>query len=231
MYSYDMQIALIVFLSFASSIICAFIVRRKENLSVKPLLYIFLFSFFAVLISILMQTIIYFLSQDFLQRAGYTRGILFDSFIHSSLPEETVKALLFSIFVKLLWADKMMNIDEVTPAQNRANIRTLMLLSVFYGLIFASFENIAYTIRYPESIWIRSITSNILHAGLGVYYLEISMVQKKKQLIKPLLVTWSIHGLYNMFFSIGSYFIIFGAAIVLFVVSNAVSRYDRFKSN
>ena len=89
------QIAGIMFLSFALSIIWAFIVRKKENLSVKPLLYIFLFSFFAVLISILMQTIIYFLSQDFLKRAGYSYCILFNSFIHSAMPEEAVKAMLF----------------------------------------------------------------------------------------------------------------------------------------
>ena len=231
MYSLYMQIAGIMFLSFALSIIWAFIVRKKENLSVKPLLYIFLFSFFAVLISILMQTLIYFLSQDFLKRAGYSYCILFNSFIHSAMPEEAVKAMLFYIFVKLLWADKMKTMDEITPAQTRANIRILMLLSVFYGLIFASFENLAYAIRYPEAIWIRSLTSNILHAGLGVYYLEISMVQKTRQLIKPFLFTWGIHGLYNMFFSIGSYFVIFGIVIVFFVISNAVSRYDRFKSN
>ncbi|EGC78177.1 MULTISPECIES: protease PrsW [Treponema] len=227
----NMQIAALMFLSFALAIIWAFIVIRKENLSVKPLLYIFLFSFFAVLISILMQTIVYFLSQDFLKTTGYAYGILFDCFIHSSLPEETVKALLFSIFVKLLWSDKMKNMDEITPAQNRANIRILMLLSVFYGLIFASFENLAYAIRYPEAIWLRSFTSNILHACLGVYYLEISMVQKTRNIIKPFLFTWGIHGLYNMFFSIGSYFVIFGIVIVFFVISNAVSRYDRFKSN
>lgn len=226
-----MQIAVIMFLSFALSIIWALIIRKKENLSVKPLLYIFLFSFFAVLISILMQTIIYFLSQDFLRMAWDTYGILFDCFIQSALPEEAVKTLLFSIFVKLLWSDKMMNIDEVTPAQTRANIRILMLLSVFYGLIFASFENLAYSIRYPGSLWSRSMTSNILHAGLGVYYLEISMVQKKRKLIRPFLFTWIIHGLYNMFFSIGSYFVVFGVALVFFVVSNALSRYDRFKSN
>ena len=226
-----MQIAALMFLSFALSIIWAFIIIGKENLSVKPLLYIFLFSFFAVLISILMQTIVYFLSQDFFKTTGYAYGILFDCFIHSSLPEEAVKALLFSIFVKLLWSDKMKNMDEITPAQTRANIRILMLLSIFYGLIFASFENLAYAIRYPEAIWIRSLTSNILHAGLGVYYLEISMVQKTRQLIKPFLFTWGIHGLYNMFFSIGSYFVIFGIVIVFFVISNAVSRYDRFKSN
>ncbi|UTC74181.1 protease PrsW [Treponema sp. OMZ 792] len=226
-----MQIAAIMFLSFALSIVWALIIRRKENLSVKPLLYIFLFSFFAVLISILMQTIIYFLFQDFLKTKSYAYGILFDCFVHSSLPEEAVKALLFSIFVKLLWADKMKNMDEITPAQTRANIRILMLLSVFYGLIFASFENLAYVIRYPESIWLRSFTSNILHAGLGVYYLEISMVQKTRNIIRPFLFTWIIHGLYNMFFSIGSYFMIFGAVLVLFTVSNAVNRYDRFKSN
>ncbi|TWI78036.1 Protease prsW family protein [Treponema putidum] len=225
----NMQIAAIMFSSFALAIIWAFIVRKKENLSVKPLLYIFLFSFFAVLISILMQTLIYFLSQDFLKKAGY--GILFDSFIHSALPEEAVKTLLFSIFVKLLWADKMKSMDEITPAETRTNIRILMLLSVFYGLIFASFENLAYAVRYPEAIWIRSLTSNILHAGLGVYYLEISMVQKRRKLIKPFIFTWGMHGLYNMFFSIGSYFVIFGIVIVFFVISNAVNRYDRFKSN
>lgn len=231
MYSENMQIAVIMFFSFITAAIWAFIVRKKENLSVKPLLYIFLFSFFAVLISILMQTIVYLLSQDFLKRLGYTYSILFDCFIHSAFPEEAVKTLLFCIFVKLLWSDKMMNIDEILPSQNRSNIRILLLLSVFYGLIFGSFETLLYAARYPESIWIRSISSNVLHACLGIYYLEISLVQKGKQIIRPFIFAWFLHGFYNMFFSIGSYFIVFGAVLVLFVISNAVNRYDRFKSN
>lgn len=226
-----MQIAAIILISFALSVVWAFFVIKKENLSAKTLLYIFLFSFFAVFISILMQKVIYFFSQDFLKKAGYAYYLVFDCFIHSSLPEETVKALLFYIFIKLIWMQKIKNTDSLTSAQTGPNIRALLLLSVFYGLIFASFENVAYVIRYPESIWIRTFTSNILHAGLGVYYLETGIAQGKKKPIRPFLVTWLIHGFYNMFFSIGSYFIIFGIVLVFFTVSNAVSRYDRFKSN
>lgn len=226
-----MQIAAIMFLSFAVAIAWAFIIAKKGKLSVKFLLYVFLASFFAVFVSILMQGIIDLAARNFFNGGVYPYGIVFDSFIHSALPEEAVKALFFSIFVKFFFKDWVVSKDKGKPYQNPSHIKKLMFISVFYGLIFASFENLAYAIRYPESLLVRAFTSNILHAALPIYYVEISMVRNTRRVIPPLIFTWIIHGLYNMFFLIGSYFVVFGVTFVLFVIFTSINRYKKLKTN
>lgn len=226
-----MKIIAVILFSFFSAFICAYIITKKENLSAKPLFFIFSFSLSAVIISILFQTAVNFVFLDFLHSCNSIPVILFESFVISSLIEECIKTLIFFIFLKFLWATKIMKFDENLPGDMRAQVRVLLLLSIFYGFIFASFETLAYTIKSGDFFIIRLITSNFLHAAFGVYYLQIGMAQKLKKRIVPFFSAWILHGLYNMFLSIGIIFSFFSAMIVLFSIGNALKQYGKFKEN
>ncbi|QSI04364.1 protease PrsW [Treponema pedis] len=227
----NMKIIAVMLFSFTSALIFAWIITKKENLSIKPLLYIFLFSFSAVLISILIQTAVEFFFFDFLRKADYIKIILFESFAAAALIEEFTKTVIFYAFVKFLWSDKITKVDENLPGEMREQIRILLFLSILYGLVFASFETLAYTVREGKFIWARLFTSNFLHAAFGIYYLQISMSRKFKKTILPFFSVWILHGLYNMFLSMGIFFSVFSYTIVLFLIGNVLRQYDRFKEN
>lgn len=226
-----MKIIAVMLFSFTSVFIFALVIMRKENLSIKPLLYIFFLSIAAIIISASIQSTIVFFFIGFLKRLTYTQGILFESFIGTALIEEFSKTVCFFIFVKFLSSGKTIKYDENVPGEVRARIRVLLFLSVFYGLAFASFETFVYIVYEGNFIWVRLFTSNFLHAALGVYYLQISMSKEYKKTAALFFSASVLHGLYNMFLSMGIFFSVFAGVIVLFSIGNAVKQYNNCKEN
>lgn len=223
-----MKIVAIIAFSFLPALLWGLFISKKENLSAKPLVTIVIFSFLSIVLALVIQA---FADYFFASKIESAFTILYDSFFLSSFIEELAKSLAFFIFVKFLWSNKLTQLDENLPGDMRAQVRTLLLLSVLYGFIFASIENFAYAIKIGYVVLVRLVTANFLHASFGVYYLEISMGQKLKKKIHPFILVWILHGLYNMFLALGSVFVFFSVMIVIFSIVNAIKQYEKFKEN
>lgn len=76
---------------------------------------------------------------------------LFDSFVSTALTEEGARIAL------LLFA------CSAAPSRRDAAARAL-----FAGLAFASFENVAYGIRFPDQVALRYLTAVPVHAGASL---------------------------------------------------------------
>lgn len=84
-----------------------------------------------------------------------------------------------------------------------------------FALFFATFENIAYSLHYPDSPLLRIATATVIHIGVGLWYPEIIRRNKKYFLFAVLL-----HTVYNFSTSYRPLFFTFGAACLLVCVQN-----------
>lgn len=84
-----------------------------------------------------------------------------------------------------------------------------------FALFFATFENIAYSLHYPDSPLLRIATATVIHIGVGLWYPEIIRRNKKYFLFAVLL-----HAVYNFSTSYRPLFFTFGAACLLVCVQN-----------
>ncbi len=204
---------------FAAAAVWAVLIIKKDKIAPKPVFFAFLYSFFSVIAAITLQLCAGFLQERFLARASLQQLVLFKSFFYTGLIEEAAKCFFFIIFIKTVRSKNEDNFAKQTAVPPAA-------VAVFYGLVFASFENLAYAVLYGSgSILMRLLTADILHAGLGIYYLKIGRTGRTKTAVLLFCVPWLLHGLYNMFLSIGGFFSIFAFFILLYAAAAAAKEY------
>lgn len=208
---------------FAAPAVWGMMIIKKDKISFKLVFFSFLCSFFSVITAIVLQLFAGFLQDRFLERASLQSLILFKSFFYTGLIEEAAKCFFFLVFIKIV-RNKDADNSTVNAAVPPAAV------AVFYGLVFASFENLAYELLYAgSSVLTRLLTADILHAGLGIYYAKIYSAIQRKTAILLFCVPCFLHGLYNMFLNIGGFFSAFAFIISIYAALNIVKAYTAQK--
>lgn len=236
MYSFRMRIIFIIFLSFIYAIIFPVIFKIQKKIEIKNFLYVFFLSFLSLFVSIFLQNCLTLLPIKFIINRKKI-FILYESFFEAAFIEEISKLIFFLIFIKInkLAAEHRQITSGIEPSARITSkneeeiIKTLLYFGVFFGLIFSSFENIAYSIHTGNFIPVRLVTANLLHGFLTLYYIKIHIAHSLKHKIIFFTKTFLLHGLYNIFFNIGGYFIIFSCAILIFIIFTFVGFYNENK--
>ncbi len=238
MYSFRMRIIFIIFLSFIYVIIFPAITKmqKKTEIKIKNFLYSFILSCLAFIVSIILQNFLAYLFIGFIKNSKQILT-LYQNFFEAAFIEEISKVLFFLIFIKidtpaLEHGRRTSGIERsagINSVYKEIDIKTLLYFGVFFGLIFSSFENIAYSIHTGNFIPVRLVTANLLHGFLTLYYIKIHIAHSLKHKIIFFTKTFLLHGLYNMFFYIGGYFIIFSCAILIFIIFTFVGFYNENK--
>jgi len=99
----------------------------------------------------------------------------------------------------------------------------LVILAMFFTSCFASFENIAYTIFNIKVLPVRLITASLFHIFIAPYYLKA--ISKTKNInFSFLALPIILHGAYNMFITMGGFFLAFSFIIILFLLIQTLSK-------
>ncbi len=207
----------IISLFFILVFLFIFLLRKKKDIDLKDIFICFSFSISALFLSIIIQNIIYLLVKNTFIENNYIFYSFFNSFISSSLIEENAKIFCFFIASKFLLKKESFN------ANNKVYSEKLFFLAIIYGLVFASFENLAYFIQDIESIKIRILTSSLLHSTISLYYWKI-ITKKNKSLY--FISAWLLHATYNLFLSTNIYLSILSVLIIFFLL---IKSFDTYK--
>ena len=167
----------------------------------------------AVVLSVTAQQLLRFLMHTRLSEQPAPVFLLFQSFISAALIEEGVKAALFRLLMRS------------TAHIRQRPAKQLILIAVFFALVFSGFENISYAIRYPQFRYLRLITASVLHGSLGIFYTQGLHTKNRRQLTVSVISAALLHGLYNVFVSIGGIFTVFSVAVIGITVTHAVRNY------
>ncbi len=201
-------------------ILCCFtiVINRGYKVILKDILFAFLFSFAAVKLSNLIQTLLFLLYEKHFPNKTYWLDIIFNSFISSALVEESIKLLLFYLFAKLVFSSRKVDL------KNNEKANHVFFLAIFFGFIFATFENIAYFIHDISSIKIRLFTTSFLHATIAVYYWKILTKNKK---IAFFIQAWLLHAFFNFFLNLNIYFALFSVLILFYLLRKAGKEHKK----
>ncbi len=203
---------LIIIIFFLAVLLFTIAINKKSRINLKYIFFAFIFSLTALGLAIFLQWLLTRLFQ-INSIATSPSIIFFDSFISTGLIEESCKIFFFYLLARLIYAKA--GIKKIEEAQT-LNPKQLLFLAIFFGLIFASFENIAYFIQDINSIKLRIISACLFHSTIVVYYRKFIL---KKHKFFYFLSAVLLHGLYNFFLSLNIYFSIFSALILVFLLA------------
>ncbi len=162
--------------------------------------------FFAAFSSIILVTVLQHCMHQFIDTSlnAQTGGIriLFNSIITAALIEEGCKAAAFSL----------MPLRGMKAAASKN--RSMLLLAIFFGFVFSGFEHLSYGIRSPNLWLLRLCTAAILHGTITVFYIRMRQARTKRYALTMFLLAVMLHGVYNIFVSIGGWFMIPATATV-----------------
>lgn len=216
-----LKACLILMYSFFCVFIFSFTVLKKNRKIIKLFPLFFIFSFFAVSAASLFQVS---LLQVISVENNFTVQVLFSSFIKTSLTEEFFKFCFFALCLKL--SIKIFTKDLVIEKKHQKifltnkTMQSYILLSIFFGLNFAAFENISYIVQDLNLLMLRTFSSTIIHAALSIYYAEIILyIKYEKNFVKTFLFSaapFLLHGFYNTFIALGGFFLFFAATLIVF---------------
>ncbi|CEM62145.1 PrsW family intramembrane metalloprotease [Treponema phagedenis] len=209
-----MIIAAVILFSFLPALLWAFFTGAKKNIAPLPLFLSFTFAFCALVVVLFLQWLLGFDSKGF----QAPLSLLYVSFIQAALIEEGVKLIFFLFLFKLLSSAKREKFEDSLPAQQRVSIFQTLILAVFFGFSFGGLETIGYGVIFPNFVLVRALTAVLLHGGLSVFYLRIAIVKNKMKQVLFFLIPFLLHGLYNFFIIIGSFFFIFSVLIIIFLL-------------
>ncbi len=188
----------------------------KKQKNIKEFTIVFFTAFFAVKVSVFLQGILFNLcnsagyGSNFLTNENSGSEIFFNSFISTGLIEESVK--LFFFFILYFFCLK------TQPSTKRQERKKILILALFFGFVFALFENLAYAVQDIYSIRVRIFTATILHTTISLYYWKIIFEENKSKKIKAFISAWLLHGFYNLFLTVNIYFAIFSVLILIYLV-------------
>lgn len=227
------KVLTVMFLPFVSVIIFALAFFRKEKKAMYFLPLFFASALAAVTVCSLLQIQLH---RIMLLQKSRTSEILFSSFIQSALPEEVCKLFFFLLSLEIYGKMPVTNYfkrlrhgkggaeTEHKAKQEGSCLHKMILLSVFSGLTFAAFENIAYAAADFYTLAVRTVSAVFIHAGTAVYYAKIAGAESKKKAALLFLPPFLMHGLYNMFINLGGFFYFFAASAVFFSISVSVKN-------
>lgn len=154
----------------------------------------------AVLLVILVQAKVGTLVTPSKVTALFTSSRMFSALFFDGFIEEGIKLICFLIFLRLL-----------AGKQGSTNL----LLAVFFGFCFASFEAVFFLVKNPHGIPLRIVTAFFLHGSIARLYLRIYKTAGRAGKTGLIITVILLHASYNMFLAVGGFFSIFSAAAVL----------------
>ncbi len=174
-------------------------------------------AFFTALLAVVSTLLLQWLYAQWIPPSGtITQTVIRSSFIDSALIEETVKMIAVMVLTSTVSGAVFRRGRGGEPA---VGVCQLCILAVFFGLLFGGFETLSYSLRYPRVLPLRIITAVLLHGSLAVLFVPV--MRKKSRRITNFFRAVLLHGLYNMFFLFGGFFIVPGITVLVSAVLHA----------
>lgn len=186
----------------------------KKHVPVYALAAVFCAAAVSLLPVLALQHLVHTFFDAILLKQSEAVQLLFSSFVTAAVIEEGAKAAIFVFTIAVL-------------LKKRFGITQSVLLGVFFGFVFGGFENISYSLRYPNVQFLRLVTAAVLHGILGSFYASMTYAKVKKKAVLIFIAALVLHGLYNFFISLGGGFII-PAAAILGIACFSAGRFFRF---
>lgn len=213
-----MNIIHLLALAFLPAFIWAgiFVYKKRLGTSLFSLTAAFFAAVMAILFVFAFQQVLSLIIDNNSMNKINPAAIFFQSFISAAFIEESSKVLSFWSMNHLVAS---FNKHKIFYAKKDINMNhnDMLFLAVFFGLVFSGFENIFYGIRYPQFSLIRLCTASVLHGALGVFFILIISAETTIRRIRYFIKAIFLHGIYNVFVTIGGWFFIL-AAIVIYKV-------------
>ena len=134
--------------------------------------------------------------------------------IFVSLTEELTKMCVFTFCVRIVTS----NLNQKKSLHNDV-INTAAFV---FALFFATFENIAYALQYPECPLSRIATATLIHIGVGLWYPAI-FTGKKQYLFFAVM----LHAIYNFSTNYRLLFFTFGFVCLLLCMRNVIKYFQK----
>ncbi len=209
-----------VFFPFIFSVFFSFFLVCRMGVQVYAVLYASLFSFLAILVSSILQLLIFFLFSPLLGQREIL-NLFFDSFIYSATIEEMIKFFLFYYFLL-----RVKYSSSLTISNEEKNKNQILILVMFFASCFAGFENISYMLFEIRLLPIRLVTASLLHILVSPYYLK-AIIKTKNIHTSVLIIPIILHGTYNLLVTLGGVFFLLSFVIIFFLLIQNILVFTR----
>ncbi len=211
-----MRLILLLAACFAPALMWAVYAARK-----KIRWFLLVGYFAAALAAVIAAVFLQWLYMEYIPLPdSVTAAVISKSFIISALIEEAVKMSVIVFLLRVLIHSRKP--DTANQAVQDDTV-WLSLIAIFFGLSFGGFETVSYSLRYPDVLPLRIITAVFLHGSLVAFFVPVAEGNGRLSIF-PFLRAVVLHGLYNMFFLLGGWFVIPGCAVLARAVLYAFGR-------